>query len=790
MPFPRIGLAARSLARRPALAAAVLLTLGIGIGASSTIFSFVDGVLLRPLPLPAPDRVLSVYELHGATRLRRMTYATFRDLARYRFQHLAAVAASRSWNFALESEGEPEQVAGGMVSEDFFAVTGTAPLAGRYFGRDESQAGRTAVIVLSHALWSRRFGGSPDAIGKTVRIGETSSEIVGVAPAALDPPAGDEIWVPLDLSGPLGENRRSHLLEVVGRLRPGSSVAQARSELAAFAGGLPRGDDDALSIDAVLLQEILVAPVRPMLLLLFGAVALLLALVTLNVMNLLLARAMSREREMAIRSALGATPADITLSFLGEGLVLGLCGTALGVVAAMWGISAVKALLPETFPRLAEVTLSRATVLAGFSGGLLASTAAALVPALRRLRRGSIGLIGRDTGRVPGRHLAREVLAAGQVALAMVLLVGAGLSVRSFLKLQQVDPGYRRDGVIGFDLPLAGRQGDDPARQAPLLMQMLERLRGVPGVESAGLVNGLPLTGGPTTGVAIEDRPGMDVSAAIRIADARYFETLGIPLREGRTFQAADGPGAPLVVVVSAAFARAAWPGQDALGRRVTMKDWGDPLGAAVVGVVGDVRLSGLANPVEPTMYWHFLQFPSSFNTAVVRTALAPQTLLAAARREVWSVDPGQPIGRVRSLESLRADSMARDRLSTVLLVAFGAAALLLAGIALYSVLSNLVAERTREIAIRGALGASRGTAMRRVLTHAGVLTSVGVAVGGALSLAAAEAIAQLLYDVQPRDPLTFAAVALIVAASAAMAAWLPAQRAASVDPMAVLRDE
>ncbi|TMB34084.1 MAG: FtsX-like permease family protein [Deltaproteobacteria bacterium] len=787
MRLPEVSVAVRNMARRPSLAASVLLTLGVGIGASTTIFGFVDGILLRPLGLPSSDRLVSIQELHGKTPVGRVTYATLHDLGSHRFQHLSAVAGMRLWNFALEADGQPEQVTGAMVSGDFFAAAASAPEAGAFFGPGDASE---PVVVLGHEIWARRFEASQDVVGRTIHLGDRLYRIVGVARAEVQKLAAADLWIPLQFEAPLGSNRRSHLLDVVGRRRPQSSLSQARDELAAFARSLPGDDSPDLSLVAHDLQETLVAPVRPMLAVLVAAVAMLLALVTLNLTNLLLARAMSREREMAIRRALGASEGDVSVAFLVEGFLLGACGTALGIVVATWGISGVKGLLPATFPRLAEVGLSPLTVAIGVAGGLGASAISALYPALRRLGTGSIDLVQRDLSRFPARHRGREMVAAAQIMLAMVLLAGAALCLRSFLKLEQVDPGFRRRGVVGIDLPLGDRHGDDPARQAPLLAAMLESIRTVPGVTSAGLVNGLPLTGGPSTGVGIDARPGIDVNAGIRIADAGYFEALGIPLRDGRTFGSSDGPSAPRVVMVSEAFARAAWPGKAALGQRVTMKDWGDPLGGVVVGVVGDVRPANLAAPPEPTVYWHFLQFPSSFNTAVVRTDLPLPALVRAVQAEVWKIDPGQPLARVRTLEAVLADSIAKERLVTILFAAFGIAAILLAAIGLYGVLANLVGERTREIAIRGALGASPLAAMRLVLFRAGRLTLAGVAAGCAAALAAGQGMAAVLYEVQPRDPAMLTAAAVGVGAVAALASYWPARRAASVDPMTVLREE
>ncbi|MFL5394961.1 MAG: ADOP family duplicated permease [Myxococcales bacterium] len=780
--------ALRGLLRRPALPLAVLLTFAIGIGASATIFAFVDGILLQPLELPEAGRLLSIEELHDRERLRRVTYATLVDLQSHRFTHLAGVAAWRSWNYALTTDARPEQVVGAMVSSDFFLVTGAAPVAGRFFDRADSSD--QPLMVLSHRLWVRRFARATRVVGSTLVLGDRPYTVIGVAPPALDLPAGADVWVPLDLNGPLRGNRRSHLLDVVGRLRPGSSLQQARDELVAFSRGLAPGDDPGLTLDAAGFQDTLVAPVRPVLTLLLAAVALLLALVCFNVTGLLLARGIERQREFAIRSALGATPGELLVWSLLESLLLGSAGAALGLLLGSWGVQAVKTLVPATFPRLGEVALSGRVIAAGLAAGALASCIAAAVPALRRWKMGGFGLIRHEIGRAPARHAMRDVLTAMQICLATMLLLGAGLAARSFLKLRAVDPGFRLQGVVGFDLPLGERYGGDPALQAPLLIQMAERIRHLPGIASVGLVNGLPLTGGPSTGILISSRPDVELGAAIRIADAGYFATLGIPLLTGRLFEPTDRAGAPRAVLVSESFARNAWPGASALGERVTMKDWGEPMDATVVGVVADVRVAGLAGPVEPTLYWHLPQFPSSFNTAVVRSALPPERLLAAVEREVWQVDPTQPVARMRTLASVLADSLSRERLGMVLLAGFALAATLLAGIAIHGLLSSLVRERSREIAIRRALGARRGPAMALVLLRAGKLAFTGVAVGTAGALAASRAIRHLLYGVTPADVPTIVAVTLLIGGCAAAAAWAPARRAASIDPMIALRDE
>lgn len=802
--FQDVRYALRTLRKSPGFTLVCVLTLGLGMGASTAIFSVVNAVLLRPLPYPNHDRLLRVEERHPGNSAPSFTYATFLDVERSA-KSIENISASRPWSFNLTGDGEPEQVEGALVSEYFFSALGSKPLLGRMIrAEDDAPGADNRVVVVSYALWQSRFGADPGIVGRSLRVSAESYRVIGVMPRGFDYPEKSEVWCPLVAGGELHDNRRAHLLTVIADLRAGQTMGNAQGEISAIGEQIEKqnpGVDPDMTVGTVSLKKSLVAPVQPALLILIFAVGLLLLMACANLANLLLARAAARQKEFAIRVAVGAGRGRLARQLLTESVVVAGLGALLGLGVAAWSLQFIVGLggglNVQDMPRFGEIGIDWRvlgfTLLVSLFTGLLFGLAPALSGAKTDL---NISLKERAAASTGGiRRGSSRALVVPQFALAVVLLVGAGLLGNSFVRLLRVNPGFHQNGVLTLGLflsPFEYPEGD--VRGALLLKQMLESVRSIPGVRSVGLVSALPITGGPDTDFVMEGRPLPPVSdepsADIRTVDYDYFLTMGIPLLAGREFAEGDSAFSKRVMVINETMARRFWPGGNPIGQRVTMKDWGPPLTGEIVGVVGDVKTNGLDEAVGPMIYWPQFQFPQLFNTIVVRSDGDPLRLVPVVKAAIWTVNKNQPISKIETMEQVLSESLARRRLYMVLLGVFAGAALLLAGVGIYGVVSYSVSQRTQEMGIRIAVGAERGDVLLLVLRQGARAAMLGIGLGIAVALALTRLMVSLLFGVSASDPLTFMAVALLLTLVALAASYIPARRAMRVDPMVALRHE
>ena len=790
----------RMLIRKPGFTLIAVVTLALGIGANTMIFSVVNAVLLSPLPFPDSARLVRLGESHQKYKA-NFTYASFYDLGN-ETESLENIAAARFWSDNLTDSAEPEQVSIMLVSANFFAALGVPPQLGRTFLPEEDSPGRNNVVVLSHALWQRRYGGDPNLIGKPIKVSGNERTVIGVMPSGFQSNvlfSGQyDLWAPLMWGGSLRDNRRSHLLAVIARLKPRATIARAEGELGALAAGIeqqnPGVDDPELGVTVVGLQDRLVAPMRPALMVLLCAVGCVLLIACANVANLVLARSAAREREMAIRLALGASRWRIARQLHTESALLGVAGGAAGLLLAVWGVDSITAFAPANLPRIDEVRIDARVLGFTLFTSLLTGILFGLAPALQ-LPRLSIHEVVKDGGRGSvgtRRRWLRHILVVAEVAAALVLLIGAGLLINSFLRLQQVDRGFDARNVLTLNLTLSRYSTTE--QQVAFLKDALERVAQTPGARAAGLTSTLPLRGGPSTEFVIEGRPPLEVgdepSADIRIIDPNYFHAMGILIQAGRPFAETDSTDAPRVMVINENMARRFWPDEDPIGKRVTMKDWGPPLTGEIVGIASDVKANGLDSETRPMIYWPYPQFPTIFNSIVVRTEGDPLSLVGAIKSQIWSVDPAQPIASVETMETVLADSVAPRRFNMLLIGIFAALALALAAIGIYGVISYTVSQRTHEIGIRMAMGARGSDVLKLVVGQGMTLALAGVVVGLAAAFGLTRLMSSLLFGVSPTDAVTFALIATLLAGVALVACIVPARRATKVDPMVALRYE
>ena len=784
-----------ALTRNPAFTTVAVLTLALGIGANTAIFSVVNAVLLQPLPYHQPERLVSAGQvLAGEYLVLRDHGRSIRESALYR----------GNVGFNLSEGGEAERVTGAYLSANVFSLLGVSPALGRGFRAAEEQAGESAVVVLGHALWRQRFGGDSSIIGRDILIDSEPRRVVGVMPPTFNfPLAGTELWVPYtfdrgNAAALWGGGQRG---QVVARLAPGATPAQAQAELRSRAPELRQANSLwklpsawGANREVVLLQDRLVGDVRTRLLVILGAVGFVLLIACANVANLLLARASARQREVAIRRALGAGRSRIVRQFLTESTVLALMGGTAGLALAFWGVQLLVSGMSADIPRVEEIGVDRWVL--GFT--LVTSVVTGLgfgaIPAFRTSRsdvQASLKVEDRGSSASFGR--AAGLLVVGEVAVAVLLAIGAGLLIRSFAGLLRVDPGFQSERLVTARItPPEGRYGDD-ARKRAFYRELLERIGALPGVQSVEATSHLPLVGG-SGGFAfeVEGKPHVEGTGAPvtgeHIVTPGYLETMGIPLLAGRGLAQSDREHAPAVAVVNETMAREHWPGEDPIGKRlkrVWQKDW-----ITVVGVAGDVKYDGLASPIEPEIYRPFLQAPAGNMSIVVRAAHDPTAAAASLREAVASVDATVPVSEIRTVDQLLSNSVAASRFTTLLLATFAAVALALAAIGIYGVLSYAVSRRAREIGVRLALGARRGDVLRMVLGHAVLLAGLGALGGVGAALATTRVLETLLFGTSPTDIATFTLVPMMLVAVAVVAAYLPARRATLVDPMIALRLE
>jgi putative ABC transport system permease protein len=804
--------AIRTLFRAPGFTLTAALTLALGIGVTSLMFSVVNAVLLRPLPYPDPDRLLLVFNMNTtdpASNTMRLTALDFDDY-RARTRTFESMAGHIGTGFTFTGGREPELVIGQMVTADFFKVFRVQPALGRTFNPDEFALGREAVVVLSHRLWQRRFGGSPAAIGSTATINGRPFTIVGVMPPAFDYPGPRyELWAPLPTprSADLPPaNRGAHYLQAVGRLKPSVSYEQASSEIVSIAGALAKeypDSDGNNTARTVRLQDFAVRDVKTPLYILLGAVALVVLIACANVTNLLLARATSRHREVAIRQALGAGRRRLVRQFLVETAVLYSLGAAGALALASWGTAIMISLGPENIPRLADASLDGRVLAVTLLLSLVTAVVFGLAPALQgssadpadALRTG-----GRTASAGSTRQRVRTVLVVAEVALSVVLLIGAGLALHSLAKLTAVDPGFDADGQLTFSVVLPPRRYPDAVSMTAVADRIAERLAAIPGVAATGWTTHLPLSGqnmenGFQVPGYVPRQSGEVPIAGMRGVSSRYFAALGARLKAGRTFTAADRLGSQPVAIVNEAFAQRYWPGQDPIGR--TLQEYGGSNPRTVVGLIADVKHSGPAEEARPEVSLPYSQLDPEFMTTwsrgiyfVVRTASSGIAIGSAARAAVAGIDSEMSLNNVESLAELASDAVSAPRFRTVLLGTFAALAIALASIGVFGVLSYFVIQRTREIGIRVALGATSSDILRMVVGRGLALAAIGLGIGLLAAIPLTRSMQSLLFEVKPLDIPTLASVIGGLAVVAGLASYLPARRALRIEPMTTLNME
>jgi putative ABC transport system permease protein len=798
-----LSYAVRRLREAPGFTLVAVATLALGIGATSAIFSVVNAVLLRPLPFAEPDRLVRVGQ---SWKGRAAPYSpqNFLDVEA-QAKSFSGMAAIDNGGVTLTGQGAAARLEGAQVSASFFDVLRVRPLLGRGFLAGENEPDRDKVAVLGYALWRDRFGSDPAVVGRALSLNRQLYTVVGVAPPGFRYPGQAEIWTPLEYDKQFRSNSRgAWFLDVVARLRDGATVEAARQEVSTIADRLARAypaDDEGVGGTVIPLLDATVGESRRALLVLLGAVGLVLLVACVNVANLLLARIAVRETELALRAALGAGRGRLVRQLLTESLLLAVLGGAAGLLLSVAILDGLLALQPQGVPRLDEVSVNRTVVAFAALVSLLTTVLFGAFPALQTGRRSSAQALRRGSrGILPGaRGGLRGGLVVGQIALAMVLVAGSALLLRSFALLRRVDPGFRTEHALSFRVALPESAYRDDARMLSFHDELQRRLAAVPGVTSVGEVAAVPLAGTHfnisfTVEGWPEVPPAQQPSMEVRMATPGYFRTIGIPLRRGRGFTETDGPQAPQVVVLSESAVRKYFPHEEPIGKRIRLglgRGPGTPrAGGEVVGVVGDVKEVGLGAESPPEIYVPYAQFPFYSMDVVMRTSVEPRSLAAVAERVVHGIDPELPVARVSTLDEVLARSVSEPRFYAILLGSFAGAALFLAALGLFGVTSYAVAQRTRELAVRVALGARREELLRMVLRDALVLGAAGVGVGLGGAVLLSRVISSMLYSLSPRDPATLGAVALLLLATTLLAGYLPARRATRVDPVIALRAE
>jgi putative ABC transport system permease protein len=802
----------RMLLKHPGFTFIAVLTLALGIGVNTALFSVVNAILLRPLPYAEPERLVQVYEGNAQQGYDRFSFslANFVD-HRDQQSGFEQMAAYYRWNANLTGAGEPERVQVAIVSASFFPLLRVQPLLGRGFLTEEETPGKNNVVVLSYGLWQRRFGGDPGILNQSVNLSGNVCTVVGVLPADFqfpDPFGSNplsEAAPKVDLLRPIGYDpknlgdRGSHFLQVLARLKPGVELTQAQTELRAIAGRLEQQYPDrnkGWTVNVFALQDEVVRNVRPVLLLLLAAVAFVLLIACANVSNLLLARAAARQKEMAIRLALGAPRARLLRLLLTESLLLALAGGAVGLALAYCAMRAFISFSPANVPRTNEIHLDGIALLFTFGTTLATSVAFGLLPTLQASKPG-VNTTLKEGGRQAvnrARPRTRGLLVVAEVALSLLLLIGAGLMIRTFISFQRVNPGFRTDNLLTMKLALPSKKYPKPEQQVAFYKQVIERVRALPGVLGVGAVSDLPLAEGGFFAFIIEGRasasPQDDPSAVWRAITPDYFRTMGMQLRRGREFTEHDQPGTVEVIVINETMAASFWPGEDPIGKRIQIYDLQPMPWREIVGVVNDTKEAGLGAPTRPEIYVPFSQRPRTAMTLIAHTAARPEQLAGVMRAAVQTVDPEQPVFRVSTMEQFFSAEVAVPRATMFLLGALAVAALILAAVGIYGVMAHAVTQQTHEIGIRTALGATQRDVLRLVVGQGMTLTLIGVVIGLAGAFALTRLMTSLLFGVSATDPATFTIIALLLTGVALFACYIPARRATKVDPLAALRYE
>ena len=796
--------AVRSLLRRPGFALVATLTLALGIGATTAIFSVVNSVLLEPLPFANSERIVTLWQRNkDEPRVAQLGMVPTLDFADWRVgsSSFEAMAQYRSSNFTLFGEDGAELVPGGQVTPEFFRVFGNEPVLGRTFTEDEARYQGPRVAIISHGFWQERLGGVPDVLGSTLQLQGTTYQIVGVAPERFEFPSGARIWLPVQ-SNPESCGRGCVQYSAVALLHARVPVERARAEIVGIAERLERDYPNAnagVTGDVATLHEVMIGDVRQALFVVFGAVFMVLLIACANVANLMLVRGTARSTELAVRAVLGAGRGRLLSQLVTESAVIAVIGTVVGVVLASWGVDVLRDIAPASFPRTAEMGLdARALLFAALIAGItiaLFGLAPALqmsrAPFAQTLREGGRGATG-------GRHRTRALILGVEVALSVMLLLGAGLMLRSLARMRSVDPGFSSAGVTHFRFSLPSARYPDPAQSVRFVESMQERLAAVPGVENAGFIMGLPMSrlnvfGGFTRTDQPPPGTGLGPTASYRSIDPNYIAALRVPLVSGRNFLSSDRVGTQPVVIIDEALARRYFRGEDPVGKQIDVQvstGYPDTLPRTIVGVIGSVHARSLTEEPEPALYVPDTQAGAGFGHFVIRSTRGTAEVLRAAREALGAVDAQVPMIRPGSMDELLADDRSRHTFYLLLLGMFALLAVTLAAVGMYGVVAFAVAQRTREIGVRMALGARAREVISLVVWQGLHPALVGAAIGLAGALAAGRILSGLLFQVAPRDPLTLLGVTVVLLGVVALACSIPARRATRIPPAIALRSE
>jgi len=799
-----IRYAIRNLIKRPSFTVIAVVTLALGIGANSCIFSAINALLLKPLPIPNQDRVMTIWDTnpsHGWDH-NEVTMANYLDL-RAQNQSFDQLALYRWWSANLTGLETPERIQGFLVTGNFFDAIGVKPMMGRGFFEEENQPGKDAVAVITYSLWQRHFGADPNIINKTITLNTISRTIVGVMPPRFNFPKGAEVYAPLALTPELTRNRMTHQYYILGRLKPGVSQQSAQVDVNTIAARLEKQYSDTnTGLGAVVIPVLkdTVQTYDVALWVMMGAVGFVLLIACANVANLMLARASGRQKEIALRAALGASRWRIVRQLLTESLLVALIGGALGVLVAFWGIDFLRGANPGEAAKYApgwdQLGINLAVLAFTIGLSLLSGIVFGIAPALQ-VSKPNLNNALKEGGRSGsgGSHRLRSSLVVFEIALSLILLVGAGLLVRSFLSLMKTNPGFTPDHLMTMTLVLPRAKYKEDAQLTSFYSELIQRADTVPGVQSAAVVNFIPLGGSNASDAFLveglpEPPPGQEYEGRYRVCTPDYFQTMGIAVLRGRTFTAADKEGAAPVAIINETMARKYWANGDAVGKRfrflgaLEKRPW-----IEIVGIVQDVK-HDLNVPVTPDYYLPYAQDAWSGMVLVARTTVDPASTASALRQQVWAIDKDQPVFDVKTMEELRSISVALYSFSSVMLAIFAGVALILAAVGIYGVMAFAVTQRTQEIGIRMALGAKGTDVLKLVLRHGMSMALLGIGIGLAGAWALTRFLSKLLVGISTTDLLTFSIVTFTLLVAALLACYLPARRATKVDPLVALRYE